>query len=85
MTDRRTALARPGRDEPARSSRSGQASSGAFVAGPTFSQYGYCWFRDGAFIAEALDKVGRTEWAARFHRWVAGVDARVRRRPGAGA
>jgi GH15 family glucan-1,4-alpha-glucosidase len=51
----------------------GQASSGAFVAGPTFSQYGYSWFRDGAFIAEALDKVGRIEWAGRFHRWVADV------------
>ena len=52
---------------------SGQAASGAFVAGPTFAQYGFCWFRDGAFIAEALDKVGRLEWSARFHHWVAGV------------
>lgn len=51
----------------------GQESSGAFLAGPTFSQYGYSWFRDGAFIAEALDLVGRTEWSARFHHWVAGV------------
>jgi GH15 family glucan-1,4-alpha-glucosidase len=49
----------------------GQASSGAFVAGPTFSQYGYSWFRDGAFIAEALDLSGRTAWSARFHHWVA--------------
>jgi isomaltose glucohydrolase len=53
--------------------RDGQAPSGAFIAGPTFSQYGYSWFRDGAFIAEALDIAGRPEWAARFHRWVAGV------------
>ncbi len=52
---------------------SGQAASGAFVAGPTFSQYGYSWFRDGAFIAEALDNMGKIEWAARFHHWVAGV------------
>ena len=51
----------------------GQTSSGAFLAGPTFSQYGYCWFRDGAFIAEALDKMGRLESSARFHRWVARV------------
>lgn len=53
--------------------REGQASSGAFLAGPTFSQYGYSWFRDGAFIAEALDMAGKPEWAARFHRWVAGI------------
>ncbi len=52
---------------------SGQAASGAFVAGPTFSQYGYSWFRDGAFIAEALDNVGQIEQAARFHHWVADV------------
>ncbi len=52
---------------------SSQASSGAFLAGPTFSQYGYSWFRDGSFIAEALDHVGRLEWAARFHQWVARV------------
>lgn len=49
----------------------GQAASGAFIAGPTFSQYGYSWFRDGAFIAEALDLVGEHERSGRFHRWVA--------------
>lgn len=53
--------------------RAGQAPTGAFVAGPTFSQYGYAWLRDGAFIAEALDVVGRHDDAARFHDWVAGV------------
>ncbi len=51
----------------------GQAPSGAFVAGPTFSQYGYSWFRDGAFIAEALDLAGAHERSARFHHWVAGI------------
>lgn len=50
-----------------------QAPTGAFVAGPTFSQYGYAWLRDGAFIAEALDLVGEPAAAGRFHRWVAGV------------
>jgi GH15 family glucan-1,4-alpha-glucosidase len=50
-----------------------QTPSGAFIAGPTFSQYGYCWFRDGAFIAEALDVAGRLDEAGRFHDWVAGV------------
>lgn len=53
--------------------RAGQAPNGAFVAGPTFSQYGYAWLRDGSFIAEALDIVGRHDDAARFHDWVAGV------------
>jgi GH15 family glucan-1,4-alpha-glucosidase len=52
---------------------SGQAPSGAFIAGPTFSQYGFSWLRDGAFIAEGLDLVGQTERSARFHRWVARV------------
>lgn len=52
---------------------SGQAPSGAFIAGPTFSQYGYSWLRDGSFIAEGLDLVGQTEASARFHRWVARV------------
>jgi GH15 family glucan-1,4-alpha-glucosidase len=53
--------------------RDGQAASGAFIAGPTFSQYGYAWLRDGAFIAEALDLVGERSMAARFHDWVADV------------
>jgi len=53
--------------------RSGQAESGAFVASPTFSQYGHSWLRDGAFIAEALDLVGEVERAKRFHHWVARV------------
>jgi len=52
---------------------SGQTPGGAFIAGPTFSQYRYAWLRDGAFIAEALDLVGQTTAAARFHYWVAGV------------
>ncbi len=51
----------------------GQAPSGAFIAGPTFGQYRYAWLRDGAFIAEALDLVGRTDAAARFHDWVASL------------
>jgi GH15 family glucan-1,4-alpha-glucosidase len=53
--------------------RSGQTSSGAFIAGPTFSQYGYAWLRDGAFIAEALDLVGEQAAAGRFHDWVVRV------------
>lgn len=51
----------------------GQAPSGAFIAGPTFSQYGYAWLRDGAFIAEALDLIGCHAESGRFHAWVASV------------
>ena len=50
-----------------------QAPSGAFLASPSFSQYGYSWFRDGSFIAEALDLCGRMERAAGFHGWVATI------------
>lgn len=51
----------------------GQASSGAFIAAPTFGQYRYAWLRDGAFIAEALDLVGRHDASRRFHDWVASL------------
>ncbi|HUR16824.1 MAG TPA: glycoside hydrolase family 15 protein, partial [Candidatus Limnocylindrales bacterium] len=50
-----------------------QTSSGAFIASPTFSQYGFCWVRDGAFIAHALDLADQHEAAARFHDWMADV------------
>ncbi|MEO5919468.1 MAG: glycoside hydrolase family 15 protein [Candidatus Limnocylindrales bacterium] len=50
-----------------------QTDQGAFLASPSFSQYGYSWLRDGAFISEALDVVGDLESAARFHAWVANV------------
>ncbi len=50
-----------------------QTPSGAFIAGPTFSQYGYCWFRDSAFISEALDVTGQLEASGRFHDWATGV------------
>ena len=34
-----------------------QDASGAYPASPTFSAYaGYSWFRDGAFIADAVEK-----------------------------
>jgi GH15 family glucan-1,4-alpha-glucosidase len=53
--------------------RAGQAPSGALTAGPTFSQYGYSWFRDGAFIAEGLSMAGEIDAADRFHHWVARI------------
>jgi GH15 family glucan-1,4-alpha-glucosidase len=57
----------------------GQAASGAYAASPTFPQYrDFCWFRDGAFIAEAMSRVGETESAERFFDWCAEI---VRRAP----
>ncbi|HKZ91092.1 MAG TPA: glycoside hydrolase family 15 protein [Candidatus Limnocylindrales bacterium] len=56
----------------------GQASSGAFVASPTFSQYPYAWLRDGAFVAEGLDLAGRLDRSGLFHGWVARIIVRSR-------
>ena len=52
---------------------SNQDPSGAFIACPNFPIYHYSWFRDGAFIAYAMDIAGRHESAARFHQWAAGA------------
>jgi len=46
-----------------------QHSSGAYVASPSFAPYRYSWFRDGAFIAYAMDLAGEHESARRFHEW----------------
>ncbi|MGB7338942.1 MAG: glycoside hydrolase family 15 protein [Phototrophicaceae bacterium] len=51
--------------------RDNQAQSGAYVASPTFSQYGYSWFRDGMWIAHSMDCVGQHDSATAFHRWAA--------------
>lgn len=51
--------------------RAGQHTSGAYVASPNFPTYGYCWFRDGAFIAYAMDAAGEHDSARRFHNWAA--------------
>lgn len=48
-----------------------QAPSGAYLASPAFSQYGYCWLRDGSFTAYAMDRAGHHDSARRFFRWVA--------------
>jgi len=48
-----------------------QAVSGGYIASPNFPTYHYCWFRDGSFIAYAMDLAGQHESACRFHRWVA--------------
>lgn len=49
-----------------------QSPEGAYPASPTFSAYvGYCWLRDGAFIADAASAAGATESATRFFEWCA--------------
>jgi GH15 family glucan-1,4-alpha-glucosidase len=50
---------------------SNQAPTGAYIASPSFATYRYCWFRDGAFIAHAMDLVGQHDSARRFHHWAA--------------
>ena len=51
-----------------------QTPEGAYPASPTFSAYrGYCWFRDGSFIADAVSASGHDESAARFFDWCARV------------
>lgn len=46
-----------------------QSPNGAFVACPTFPTYNYCWFRDGAYIAYAMDLAGEHASARRFYDW----------------
>ncbi len=53
-----------------------QHSSGAYIASPNFKPYGYCWFRDGSFIAYAMDLVGKHDSSRRFHNWAASTICR---------
>ena len=53
--------------------REGQTASGAILACPSFPTYRYCWFRDGAFVAQALDRWGDHGSARRFYEWGARV------------
>ncbi|MCP2324520.1 GH15 family glucan-1,4-alpha-glucosidase [Hamadaea flava] len=50
-----------------------QHSGGAYPASPTYPVYGYCWLRDGSFIADAMSRAGRTASADAFHGWCARV------------
>ncbi|MBW3621300.1 MAG: glycoside hydrolase family 15 [Actinobacteria bacterium] len=50
-----------------------QSTSGSYVACPDFPPYRYSWFRDGAFIAEAMSRSGQTGSADRFHGWCSDV------------
>jgi GH15 family glucan-1,4-alpha-glucosidase len=49
--------------------RANQSPSGAYVASPTFPTYHYCWFRDGTYIAYAMDRLGEHDSARRFYGW----------------
>jgi GH15 family glucan-1,4-alpha-glucosidase len=50
-----------------------QHASGAYIASPSFPTYAYSWFRDGSFIAYAMDRVGQHQSSRKFHRWCARV------------
>jgi len=49
--------------------KDGQAATGAYLASPTFPTYQYSWFRDGAFIADAMSRVGEIASAEGFFGW----------------
>lgn len=49
--------------------RQNQAENGAFIASPNFPVYLYSWFRDGSYIAHALDLAGDHQNAGRFFAW----------------
>lgn len=51
----------------------GQGANGAYVACPSYSTYNYCWFRDGTFIATAMDRWQKHESARRFYDWATSV------------
>ncbi|PIE04361.1 MAG: hypothetical protein CSA76_04635 [Spirochaetales bacterium] len=46
-----------------------QTPEGAIIAGPTFSQYQYSWFRDGAFTAYAMMQNEKMREAEKFINW----------------
>jgi GH15 family glucan-1,4-alpha-glucosidase len=53
--------------------KEGQAPTGAYIAGPTFTIYKFSWFRDGSFIADAMSRVGEIESAEAFFDWATKV------------
>ena len=53
--------------------RGGQAATGAYLASPTFPTYQFSWFRDGAFIADAMSRVGEIASAEGFFGWCARI------------
>jgi GH15 family glucan-1,4-alpha-glucosidase len=53
--------------------RAHQTESGAYLAAPQPAEYRNCWFRDGAFIADAMSSAGDVESAEAFFGWCCGV------------
>src|SRR3954471_20405586 len=54
-----------------------QAPNGAYLASPAFPVYRYSWLRDGAFIADAMSRIGEVASAEAFLAWCAAtIDAR---------
>ncbi len=51
----------------------GQSESGAYVASPALEEYRYSWLRDGAFVADAMSRVGKTASAEAFFGWCSEV------------
>ena len=49
--------------------KANQSANGAFIASPSFPTYHYSWFRDGAYIAHAMDLVSERSSAHRFFDW----------------
>lgn len=50
-----------------------QAPSGAYLASPNFRVYRYSWFRDGAFISDAMSRAGHAFSAEAFFGWCARI------------
>ena len=50
-----------------------QAPTGAYLASPAFPVYRYSWFRDGAFIADAMSRAGHPDSADAFFDWFSRV------------
>lgn len=50
-----------------------QHESGAYIASPNFPTYAYSWFRDGTYIAYAMNRVGEQKSAKKFYLWCAKV------------
>ena len=53
--------------------RAHQTESGAYLAAPRPDEYRNCWFRDGAFVADAMSRAGDVESAEAFFGWCCGV------------
>jgi GH15 family glucan-1,4-alpha-glucosidase len=53
--------------------RAHQTESGAYLAAPRPAEYRNSWFRDGAFIADAMSRTGDVESAEAFFGWCCSV------------